>query len=119
MDISPNLSDAEANRALLEENNRLLRIIQVDTEKTRRYIAWAHVWSLLKLAIIVVPLILGFLYLKPYLDGLFSTYSDLLGIDRSSSEQPSQADLLQQLRSGQIDLNSMDLDQLEQLMNNN
>lgn len=85
-------NDATANpdlRALLEENLKLSRAIYVSSEKTRRYILWGQVLGLLKVLIIIVPLVLGFLYLRPYLDQVIQTYQQLLGAEPSQPGESS------------------------------
>ena len=46
---------------LSKENNDMLRKIQRNAQ-------WMKVWGFIKLVIIVVPLVLGYLYLQPYFD---------------------------------------------------
>ena len=50
----------ERTLKLSEENNQILH-------KIDRKARWAIVWGFIKGAIIVVPLILGYLYLQPFL----------------------------------------------------
>ena len=82
-------------QALLEENLRLSRAIYASIEKTRRYIFWNQVFGFLQLLIIVVPLVVGFLYLKPLLQQALSTYTQLLG---SPSGAGSTSTLLNELK---------------------
>jgi len=64
---------------LMKENLELTREIHEYTKKTRKYILFAQILSIVKIIIIVGPIILAILYLPPLLSGAFSTYSDLLG----------------------------------------
>jgi len=51
----------ERTLKLSEENNHILR-------KLQRIHRWAFVWGFIKIAIVIVPLIAGYLYLEPYFD---------------------------------------------------
>jgi len=56
----------ERTLKLSEENNRILR-------ELRRNARWSVVWSVTKFVLIVGPLILGYIYLEPYLGPLGDT----------------------------------------------
>ena len=75
-------------KALLEENLSYAKQIYTSTEKTRRYIMWGQVLAFVKIILVVGPLILGFLYLQPYLKSVFGTYQDLLGGGLPSTSTP-------------------------------
>ena len=65
----------ERSLKLSEENNQLLMRI----EKRSRL---AMTWGFIKLAVIVVPLVVGYLFLEPYLDQAvenFKGVQDLIG----------------------------------------
>ncbi len=57
----------ERSLKLSEENNKILRAMQ-------RSARWGTVWGIVKLLIIVVPLVIGYFYLQPYL----GPFGDLL-----------------------------------------
>jgi len=46
---------------LSEENNKILR-------KMQRTARWALIWGLVKVIIVIVPLVLGVIYLQPFFD---------------------------------------------------
>ncbi len=48
---------------LSEDNNKILR-------KMHRAARWTAVWGIIKLIIFVIPLVIGYLYLQPYLGPL-------------------------------------------------
>jgi hypothetical protein len=52
--------------SLLVENNKILR-------QMRRNARWSALWGTVKFFIIVIPLIVGYLYLEPYLGPLGKT----------------------------------------------
>ncbi|KKQ82789.1 MAG: hypothetical protein UT07_C0018G0001 [Parcubacteria group bacterium GW2011_GWB1_38_8] len=55
---------------LSEENNKILR-------KMQRVARWATLWGFIKVAIVIVPLILGFIYLQPFFDQIAENYSGI------------------------------------------
>ena len=74
----------------------LLWKIYESTEKTRRYIMWGRILSLIKILVIVVPIILAVIYLPPYIKKAVAPYKELL----------------QTSRQGQGVLNNFNLDKL-------
>jgi len=58
---------------LSEENNKILRGIQ---SAQRR----ATIYGLIKLALIIVPLVLGYVFIQPYLDQAVSNYNSIQGL---------------------------------------
>lgn len=68
----------ERSLKLAEENNQILR-------KMQRTARWAILWGFIKVAIIVVPLIAGYIYLQPFLEQAMQNYNgfrELLNITR-------------------------------------
>jgi len=72
-------SSAQPLEQLLRENLELTRHILEQTQKTRRYIMFGQVISVVKIVLIVGPIIIAFLYLPPLIKSMLGTYSDLLG----------------------------------------
>lgn len=60
----------ERSLTLSEENNRLLK-------KIERRAHWALVWWFIKVAIVIVPLVAGYLYLQPYIDQALENYKSI------------------------------------------
>lgn len=60
----------ERTLKLSEENNRILH-------KMQRAARWSRAWGFVKMLIVVVPLILGYIYLQPYLDQIVESYSGI------------------------------------------
>ena len=63
---------------LSEENNDILR-------KMQRTARWAILWGFIKIAIIIVPLVVGYIYLQPFLDQAlenFNSVKELLNTPR-------------------------------------
>jgi len=79
MDLNPIPGSNSELRSLLEENIKLSKEILAATQKTRRYIMWGQVGGYLKLLLIVVPLVLGYLYLRPYLAQSLNMARELMG----------------------------------------
>ena len=53
---------------LSEENNQILR-------KMQRAARWGLIWGFIKVLIIIVPLVAGYLYLEPYLSQAVNNYN--------------------------------------------
>jgi len=58
----------ERTLKLSEENHEILK-------KMERRVRWAVLWGFIKLAIIVVPLVAGYLFLEPYFDEALENYN--------------------------------------------
>lgn len=70
--------------AVSEENQKVLR-------KLERHIRWQSYWGFAKILIIVVPLIIGYLFLQPYLGSMFNTYSEVQGLINNPEDTRSQS----------------------------
>lgn len=55
-----------------EENNKLLK-------KISKHVFWAQIYGWFKLAIIVIPILLGILYLKPIVENFMAKYVGVAG----------------------------------------
>lgn len=62
----------------LEESLEKTQEVLEKVEKMERYLKWFKIWSVLKILFIIVPIVLGFIYLPPILEDLFSSYRELL-----------------------------------------
>ncbi|MDO8590338.1 MAG: hypothetical protein Q7R69_03685 [bacterium] len=60
----------ERSLKLAEENNQILR-------KMQRAARWAILWGFIKVAIIVVPLVVGYFYLQPFLDQSLENFNSV------------------------------------------
>ena len=60
----------ERTLKLSEENNKILR-------KMQRAAKWAIVWGFVKVAIIVVPLVLGYIYFQPFLGQVMDNFNNI------------------------------------------
>ena len=62
---------------LLRRNLEMSEKILEKTEIIKKYIKWQKIWSIIRLLIIAIPLIIGFLYLPPIIKNYLSQYSSL------------------------------------------
>ena len=60
----------EHSLKLAEENNKILH-------KINRRAHWAFVWGFVKIVIIVIPLVLGYLFLQPYIEEAGKNYNGI------------------------------------------
>ena len=104
-------------KKLLQENLSYAKATYEAAEKTRRYILWGQVLGFIKLAIVIVPMVIAYYFLQPYLKTALSTYQDLLGMPASQGSQNSDAkinpEMLKQLQDLQ---KSGGLKNLEQIL---
>ena len=89
---------------LLKKNIELSEEILKISKKVNNFVVWQKIFSLLKILIIFVPLILGYYYLLPYFKELQGVYSELLGLQ----------DTAQNVNN--IDLNSLSPDLLKKFI---
>lgn len=64
----------ELLRANLAKNEEILEL----TRQIKSHIRWQVAWSFIRLFIIIIPIILGFIYLPPLLKEFLGAYSLLL-----------------------------------------
>ena len=79
-----NSENSEASQSsLTEQNDLLLRNLKVSEEileKTKyikNYIKWQKVWSIVQFSLIVIPIIVGVLYLPPLIKDYINQFSSL------------------------------------------
>jgi hypothetical protein len=61
-------------RANLKNGEETLKILA----ELKKYIRWQQIWSAIRLLLIVVPLVLGVIYLPPIIKDVFSVYQSFL-----------------------------------------
>jgi len=94
-------------KKLLEQNLEYSKQIYRYTKYVKNYAFWAQVAGVIKILLIVVPIILGIIYLPPLLGNVFEQYKGVLGVGASNPIQ----DLLKG-GAGNFDLNSLNADNL-------
>ena len=82
----------EEIKKLLEKNIKLTDEILERTKKINRYVVFQQIFGVLKIFLIVVPIILGIIYLPKLLEQALEPYRELLDI-KDSVEMPSFNDL--------------------------
>lgn len=60
----------ERTLKLSEENNQILR-------KMQRAARWGIIWGFIKMAVIIVPLVVGYLYLEPFLNQALENFNSV------------------------------------------
>ena len=61
-------------RTNLERSEEILKIAQ----GIKSYIRWQNIWGILRLLLIAIPIVLGFIYLPPLFKDLFESYRSIL-----------------------------------------
>ncbi len=90
----------EEIKKLLEKNLTLTEEIHKMVKSIKRYMFWQNVWSFLKILIIVVPIVIGIIYLPPLLKGVFQQYQSLLGGGDGLNLESSGGNFLESLLGG-------------------
>ncbi len=80
--------DEEKIEKLLEKNLEEIQEIKKEVDYIKRYVFWSKVWSFSKIFFIVLPLIIGYIYLIPIFKNVLSQYVDLLGIQGGLKNMP-------------------------------
>lgn len=107
--ISPAQSQQQLPK-LLQENLRISKDLQIMMRKVNHWIVWQRVWGLLKILIIVIPIILGAIYLPPLLKKISQPYQEIFqnfGIGQPvvpSGNADGINQLLNKVNSGEIEI---------------
>ena len=70
----------EEIKKLLEKNLELTEEIYKKAKYMKRYVIFQQIFCILKILIIVVPIVLGIIYLPPLLKNVYSQYHELLNL---------------------------------------
>ena len=73
-------SDSATIETMLKKQQELLEIIVKQNTKIKRHLFLMALGGYLRLALIIIPLILGFIFLPPLLNSVMKQYQDLLGV---------------------------------------
>ena len=78
----------DTNKEKLSENEEIKKLLELNLERNeeiltmtrdiKKYMKWQNIWSITRFVLIIVPIVLGFIYLPPILKGVFDSYRDLL-----------------------------------------
>lgn len=90
IDNQADQNEPEDIRELLEENLKLTKEIRDMTKYIKSYIIWSQIFGVIKLIIILVPIILGIIYLPPIIGGFYRQYLDLLENPLGGSVNPNE-----------------------------
>ena len=74
-EMAPNLA-AEQNE-LLRRNIALNEEILSNTEYIKKYIKWQKIWGVAKVLIILIPLVIGAIYLPPLIKNYINQFTSL------------------------------------------
>jgi hypothetical protein len=65
-------------KKILDENLKVSKEILEMTKYIKNYIFWSKIWGTIKLIVIILPLIIGYIFLIPMLKDTFGKYQDIL-----------------------------------------
>ncbi len=67
-------------KKLLKKNLEMTEDIREMVKSIKRYVVWQRVFGILKILIILIPIIIGVIYLPPLINGFLNQYNKILGI---------------------------------------
>ena len=76
-------NDQKELEKLLQDNLKYSKVIYERIRKIEKAITWMKVFSILRIIIIVVPIVLAILYLPPLWKKTMQKYQGLLGRDQT------------------------------------
>jgi len=71
-------NDNQEIKELLQKNIALSEKAAEDLARVRNFIKWQNIWATVRLLIVVVPIVIGFIYLPPLIKEYLSTYFQIL-----------------------------------------
>lgn len=86
----------EELQKLLKQNLKISQDLYAITKKIHRWTSWQRVWGVVKLIIIVVPIILGIIYLPSLIQTLVAPYQELLNLGNSANNSVDGVEINQQ-----------------------
>jgi len=75
--------DLRQLKDLLDENINLTRDLEERVKKIHSYVKWQRSFTLIKIFIIIVPIVLGIIYLPPIFKDLINPYQEILNTTSS------------------------------------
>lgn len=84
MDEEITAEEAGQVKKLLEKNIKLTEEILKKTKYIKRYVIMSQILGFFKILIIVVPIVLGIIYLPSLLKNAYSQYQELLGVSEKA-----------------------------------
>ncbi|PIR03169.1 MAG: hypothetical protein COV60_01760 [Candidatus Magasanikbacteria bacterium CG11_big_fil_rev_8_21_14_0_20_43_7] len=78
--LSPVFHDPAELAELMKKNIQWSEAIFQQNKKIARTLKWSMIGSYLRLALILIPLIIGIIYLPPLLSAVWSQYQSVIGL---------------------------------------
>ena len=85
------LKNQKELQKLLQENLKISRELYQMTKKIKRWVTTQRIWGVLKILIIIIPIVLGIVYLPPLvkkgIEPLQEVYQEFLGFTQGAEDQ--------------------------------
>lgn len=88
----------EEMKKLMDKNISLSEDVLVLTKKINNFVIWQRIFGVLKIAIFIIPIVLGFMYLPELLGNAFAPYKELLGTTDSVNSSMLDIDIQKYLK---------------------
>lgn len=72
-------------KKILEQNLEINQKVLETVSYIKRYIIFQKIWGVIKIFIVIIPIIIGIIYLPPLLKGLFEPFRNVFGVMDSVS----------------------------------
>jgi uncharacterized membrane protein YukC len=82
------VNDVDDIKIMLKEAIEVSKKNQKDIKYIKRFTIWSQFWGVFKFLIILIPIIIGFIYLPSFMKDWISSYQEIL-IESGSGESPS------------------------------
>ena len=87
-------STHEDMKKLIEQNIELTKKILKLSKKNHGILRWQHFFGFLRILLIIIPIVLGLIYLPPFLETIVESYQSFLGLNETIEYiKPSNIDL--------------------------
>lgn len=88
----------EEIKRLLQKNLEYTKEIHAEVLKIKKKLMWQKIFSIIKVVIVLIPLIIGLIYAIPFLQQAAEAYGQVLGIFQGQESQGSIFETLEMLK---------------------
>ena len=71
------MEEIDQLKNLMKQNLELTHEIEIQMRKVKNYLFWMKVWTWIKVALVLVPIVLAIIYLPPIIKDALETVSGL------------------------------------------
>jgi len=83
------MTELEEIKNIVAKNRQDIKLLKQDLRRVTSFMRWSQIFGVLKILLIVIPLILGIIYLQPYFKQIVEGYQQLLNTFQSLNDPKS------------------------------